>query len=153
MRKSGKSKVCSKCKQDKLSIDFYPDNRKARLPNSLRPTCKKCDIMISNLWASKNKEYVARRIRNWRLGHYGLDTDSFNAMLSAQGGVCASCGTDNPRGSENQWNVDHDHSCCSGKDSCGKCIRGILCASCNRALGIVGDSIQKLQHLINYLRK
>ena len=27
--------------------------------------------------------------------------------------------------------VDHDHSCCEGGNSCGKCIRGVLCRGCN----------------------
>lgn len=27
--------------------------------------------------------------------------------------------------------LDHDHSCCPGRTSCGKCIRGFVCAVCN----------------------
>lgn len=33
--------------------------------------------------------------------------------------------------------VDHDHACCSGDRSCGQCIRGMLCGSCNMGLGQV----------------
>jgi hypothetical protein len=33
------------------------------------------------------------------------------------------------------WSVDHDHSCCNGDTSCGKCVRGIVCSFCNRGLG------------------
>lgn len=52
-------------------------------------------------------------------------------MLQEQGGVCAIC-KQPPR--RNKLHVDHDHSCCPGKRSCGRCIRGLLCASCNSKL-------------------
>lgn len=33
--------------------------------------------------------------------------------------------------------VDHDHSCCGKVKACKKCIRGMLCRTCNRMLGHV----------------
>ncbi len=31
--------------------------------------------------------------------------------------------------------IDHDHACCPGPTSCGRCIRGLTCHSCNLRLG------------------
>lgn len=47
--------------------------------------------------------------------------------------------------------IDHDHSCCPGKGSCGKCVRGILCRNCNVGLGFLKDSIPRLEDAISYL--
>ena len=49
--------------------------------------------------------------------------------------------------------IDHDHNCCPGKITCGKCIRGLLCSSCNLSLGGFNDDINMLQLAIDYLNK
>jgi hypothetical protein len=42
--------------------------------------------------------------------------------------------------------IDHDHACCRDeKRSCGKCIRGLLCPGCNRALGIIESKYEMAQ--------
>src|SRR6266496_914731 len=35
--------------------------------------------------------------------------------------------------------IDHDHDCCPGSASCGKCIRGFLCGLCNSAIGMLNN--------------
>lgn len=56
-------------------------------------------------------------------------------------------------GAGGKIHVDHDHACCPGKISCGKCVRGYLCLSCNTLLGKAKDSPALLQSLIEYLQK
>lgn len=59
-------------------------------------------------------------------------------MLTAQDGVCGFCGkpeTTVQNGKIVALAVDHDHSCCPGKQSCGRCVRGLLCHLCNLAIG------------------
>ena len=48
--------------------------------------------------------------------------------------------------------VDHDHSCCPGQRSCGRCVRGLICMSCNAALGMLNDDLAAAQALAEYLR-
>ena len=50
-----------------------------------------------------------------------------------------------------QKNVDHDHDCCPGQSSCGKCIRGLLCLTCNRALGLLKDDPMRVRAAADYL--
>ncbi|MFJ6281387.1 endonuclease domain-containing protein [Arthrobacter subterraneus] len=47
--------------------------------------------------------------------------------------------------------IDHDHACCPGDYSCGKCIRGLLCPNCNRGLGLFKDDAALLQSASSYL--
>lgn len=47
--------------------------------------------------------------------------------------------------------VDHDHSCCPGKTSCGRCVRGILCFQHNIGLGYFQDNPETLQKAQKYL--
>lgn len=47
--------------------------------------------------------------------------------------------------------VDHDHRCCASTNSCGACVRGLLCSSCNTAAGMLQDSPRNALRLGKYL--
>ncbi len=94
----------------------------------------------------KTREYK----RKWQ---YGLSVEDFNTLLASQDGKCAICLTDAPGGRYNVWCVDHDHACCSGYRSCGDCVRGLLCKSCNWALGNLNDNLESAQRLVSYLER
>ena len=69
---------------------------------------------------------VARRAQNIKT-RYGLTVAAYDALLTAQGGVCAICLTPPTKPV-----VDHCHQ--SGS------VRGILCHGCNIALPAVEDA-------------
>lgn len=72
--------------------------------------------------------------RRKRLKKYNLTLEQYDEMVAAQGGLCKICNRPPPGGQI--LAVDHDHSCCPQKlQSCGECIRGLLCNYCNGVLG------------------
>jgi hypothetical protein len=95
-------------------------------------------------WRHANREYLNeyKRHQRFRL-EYNLTIEERDRLLANQGGGCKACGATEP-GATYGWSVDHCHS--SGK------VRGILCHSCNLALGLVQDDIDRLIKLIGYLR-
>ena len=84
------------------------------------------------------------------LNRYGLTPEQHAQMLAAQGGGCAICGS--ASAGVRSLHVDHDHACCpeSGR-SCGKCVRGLLCDSCNLAIGKMNDDAARLRRAADYL--
>ena len=83
------------------------------------------------------------------VSHYGLKKSEIQAILDRQDG-CAICHVKEVTGDKN-WHIDHDHTCCPGVKTCGKCVRGVLCGFCNRALGQFKDSPEILLNAIKYL--
>jgi hypothetical protein len=70
----------------------------------------------------------------YRLTRYGLTQEGFDRLLEVQGYACGMC--HEPFAENQAIFIDHDHACCPReKRSCGTCIRGLLCLSCNTALG------------------
>jgi hypothetical protein len=83
---------------------------------------------------------------------YRLSLEAYKELLREQGGKCAICGSPSPADIRaSRFHVDHDHTCCPGRKSCGRCIRGLLCRGCNTALGNFGDDPERLIAAAAYL--
>ena len=81
--------------------------------------------------------HVPDSLRGTRLKYlYKINEEGFDKLFAEQGNLCALCDSDQSK-QERRFSVDHDHRCCLGQRSCGKCLRGILCADCNRKLGFL----------------
>ena len=79
---------------------------------------------------------------------YNVSEDQVERMLEEQDGQCAICKTE----LDDKFSIDHDHSCCSEKGmSCGKCVRGLLCRTCNSGIGLLQDSVDILENAIAYI--
>lgn len=70
---------------------------------------------------------------------FSLTLDEYNAMLAAQNYGCSLCGKTSEENGR-ALAVDHSHSCNHRegidpkKQSCGRCIRGLVCNTCNLRL-------------------
>ena len=82
------------------------------------------------------REYTLQRNSSTRVAE-------FDALLAAQSGRCAICGTDKPNG--HGWHVDHNHK--SGA------VRGILCSGCNVGIGQLRDDPAILRAATAYLER
>jgi hypothetical protein len=93
----------------------------------------------------------------WLRLNYHKSLEWYETKLAEQNGVCAICGKPEsrktPKSEVKSLAVDHNHRCCSGHRSCGKCVRGLICENCNHALGRAGDSIEILEAAITYLKQ
>jgi hypothetical protein len=81
--------------------------------------------------------------QNWLMSQYNLTVNEFEYMKLNQDGNCASCGLKpSGKGPASVLHVDHDHV--TGD------VRGLLCFSCNTALGMLRDSSVVINQLLNY---
>ncbi len=107
------------------------------------PEVRKREVEKARQWNKANPEKVQASMFK---SVHGLSRADADAMIEAQGGLCAICGQP-PSGKRNcsRLHVDHCHE--TGK------IRAMLCNNCNHALGHMKDDPARLQAAIEYLAK
>lgn len=74
----------------------------------------------------------------------GWSAETYRAVWRMQGGVCKICARP-PRGRNSLLCRDHDHV--TGHP------RALLCDNCNRAIGLLGDDLDRVQRAADYLRQ
>ena len=122
------------------------------------------DVLLakSKAWRAANPERLAAYRQQHRLTHADRIADSklrrskgiglagYGALLAAQDGVCAICGSPETARANNGrsrrfLSVDHDHE--AGH------VRGLICARCNTGLGAFGDDAARIDAAARYLRE
>lgn len=111
-------RYCSKCKNIFQIDEFFKSHHKGR--------CVSCQAWV------KRDVYLKQ--------NYGINTKKYEEMLKKSNNGCYICGKTKKENNNKYLSIDHDHSCCPEKKSCGSCIRGILCDICNRAVGLLKDN-------------
>lgn len=127
-------KTCTECgaTQKPEAFSKSPTSRDGR-----RGKCRSC---VKEEDAVRYRDEVQETLF---LRRYGITLDDYAQMLKRQGGKCALCATDTPSGRWGRFVVDHCHT--TGR------VRGLLCNSCNVALGRLGDSPESIQRALAYV--
>lgn len=121
-------KKCSKCKEDK-SIDCFRNDKNSI--TGLTARCIGCLQEKRTENKSKKRDYLYKK-------QYGISLIDYEKMYNELGGKCQICQIHH-----NMLYVDHNHD--TGK------VRGLLCNTCNRGIGLLKDDIQVFKNAIKYL--
>jgi hypothetical protein len=138
------TKRCTKCGQTKPITDFGVVSRR---PDGRNCQCKPCVKEYTRVYRKGpvRRAWVKKARRKMDFSYrYGLTVDQYDDLLAKQGHTCAICRTTKPLGRWGRFVVDHDHD--TGK------VRGLLCNSCNVALGRLGDTVEGLSRAMMYIK-
>jgi len=107
-------------------------------------------------WYSNNKQASLAANREWRkknpekdmnrrfINLYGISYSEYNEIFLSQNGNCKICGI-NQSMLKKRLSVDHSHT--TGK------IRGLLCAKCNSAIGLLSDDAEVISRAAAYIKE
>ena len=139
-------KVCRRCKEEKSRDEF---GKSTHFSDGLQGECIPCRKIINQNKREYRKRTPGKRKNEHLTYLYKITMAQYNEMLESQNGKCRICKRKDDDGK--MLSVDHDHECCPGRRSCGKCIRGLLCQRCNLIIGLVGDDASVLASAAEYL--
>jgi hypothetical protein len=133
-------KICTKCNIEKDLSEF---NKSIKGKFQKRSNCKICQ---SKQARERNKiTYNSKTKWKWNMkSTFNLNIEDYNILFNNQKGCCAICNRHQTE-FKKRLAIDHNHIT--------NTIRGLLCSSCNTALGLLKDDASILQTAINYLNK
>jgi hypothetical protein len=135
------TKICNTCSKEKPLSCFYARSDY----KGYRHQCKDCiRFAQAKRWAEDpeyKKRGIARQRRWQRQKFYGLSLEQEQNFLKFQNNACAIC--DKHFKTDADYHVDHCHS--TNK------LRGLLCPSCNKALGLFKDNPESLRRAVIYV--
>ena len=134
-------RTCVDCNRSLPTTEFY---RRADT-GAYRKQCKRCWCDRASARVRANPKHHARVVKArydtfGRFARYGITAEQYASMLANQGWKCALCEADEP-GGKGVWHIDHRRGPdepkrrVSFKAPAGCVVRGLLCHTCNIALG------------------
>lgn len=132
------TRVCRECalRQDIQNFNWAGKSVRVRV-------CKECQKKARKSPKRSSEELLELTLRT----EHGITVEGYKTLWELQKGLCAICERALQRGARggNAAHVDHDHETNE--------IRGLLCFTCNTALGKFLDSEKLLEAALAYLRK
>jgi hypothetical protein len=149
--KSLKCKDCGIKPKNKADVEksFVKDKT---MKSGYANLCKPCNSSRVQKHQKDNPEMFKKRLKKYNILKYGISEFQYLNILKDQNESCAICQKHKSSFKRGLY-IDHDHLCCPAPKSCGKCVRGLLCASCNFLIGCANDDIKNLNRAIIYLNK
>lgn len=140
-----------------VCVDCVQDARRRGKPAPGEPGGPKPRKIVDGVRKPRCREHKkeqragvsARRHGQHVVRTYSISEERYWQLYEAQDGRCGVCRW--AQGKARRLAVDHDHSCCSGKTSCGKCVRGLLCVRCNQYVVTLG--VEGLLRAVAYLKE
>ena len=123
-------KKCIECQQFKTLDNFYTNDR---YTGGVSPLCRPCTSIYYKRRNTKEKNK-----KDSLRSKYNITIEQYQNQYDKQKGTCPICFN-----YHEVLCVDHDHK--TNK------FRGLICNSCNLALGYFKDNILNLKSAINYL--
>lgn len=140
-------KICKKCNIEKYLLDFNIEKKK------ISKFCKDCcakqieenNNSINKYWKEK-KKLKSRVINKTDKKHiklkYGITEEDYIEMFNKQYSRCAICKRPQIE-FKKRLSIDHNHK--TGE------IRGLLCAACNLALGLLRENKIAVSNMLKYI--
>lgn len=132
------------CSEDCLRDVTHERVKSRRSASRWKRVCPKCE---TNELGSRRRVCDDCLVGSWnadrRFARYGMTQANYAAMLADQQHRCAICRKHESEVPRNLLYVDHCHN--------QGWVRGLLCHSCNVAIGLFGDSIEILDSAKEYL--
>ena len=136
-------KICSCCRKT-LTLENFQKKLDGKF--GVTAVCKSCLARRVQVYRNENTQTM-RQQHIYRT--FGLSWETYLQLFSQQRGQCSICKTTlklHKNDIDNVGEVPHvDHCHTTGK------VRGLLCAKCNKALGLFRDNVTIIRLAADYL--
>ena len=130
---------CTKCgtkARTEAELELFCKEKKGK--HGRRNLCKVCNRKRNLKWGKNNPDKRAKKSKTYHAVHVYKTTYEKYMERMATSDCCEVCG------SKEKLGYDHCHSTME--------FRGVLCNKCNRSIGMLGDTVESLQKVLDYLK-